>query len=65
MSSYCLGFVYNHSFQFGDTKLRSHLKDIAILSVLLPVIGVLENYPLVKGLVEYRQGRADWVVTPK
>ena len=65
MSSYCLGFLYNHSFQFGDTRLRSHLKDIVILSVLLPVIGVLENYPLVKGLVEYFQGKADWVVTPK
>jgi egghead protein (zeste-white 4 protein) len=65
MGSYCLGFVYNHSFQFGDTKLRSHLKDIVVLMLSLPVIGVLENYPLIKGIIEYRQGRADWVVTPK
>ncbi|HME18650.1 MAG TPA: glycosyltransferase family 2 protein [Nitrososphaerales archaeon] len=65
MGSYFLGFVYNHSFQFGDTKLRSHLMDVFVMMLSLPVIGVLENYPLVKGLVEYRQGRADWVVTPK
>jgi cellulose synthase/poly-beta-1,6-N-acetylglucosamine synthase-like glycosyltransferase len=65
MGSYLLGFVYNHSYQFGDTKLRSHLADVAFLMLALPVIGVLENYPLVKGMVEYRQGRADWVVTPK
>jgi len=65
MGGYLLGFIYNHSYQFGDTKLRAHLKDVAILTALLPVIGVLENYPLVKGLVEYKQGKADWVVTPK
>jgi cellulose synthase/poly-beta-1,6-N-acetylglucosamine synthase-like glycosyltransferase len=65
MGSYCIGFVHNHSFQFGDTKLRSHLKDIAFLMASLPVIGVLENYPLIKGVLEYRQGKADWVVTPK
>jgi len=65
MGSYCIGFVYNHSFQFGNTRLRSHLKDTAFLMVSLPIIGVLENYPLIKGMVEYKQGRADWVVTPK
>jgi len=65
MGSYCIGFLYNHSFQFGDTKLWSHLKDVVVLMLSLPVIGVLENYPLVKGILEYRQGRADWVVTPK
>jgi hypothetical protein len=46
--------------------VKDIFKDSFFLVIAIMFIGVIENFPAVKGLVDYkRNGRADWQVTRK
>ena len=63
--SYALGFSLNRRW-VRDYSVKDIFKDSFFLVIAILFIGVIENFPAVKGLVDYKwNGRADWQVTRK